>query len=291
MIRTRRQNRESVIFSTILYSSVAFLTVCFFWRLITQIDRGKVSFDARAIPAVLAFFVIMHILKLFRYYFLILDTRLSFTTFITIYLYTTIIGVLFPFKSGEVFRLYFIGKKCGSFTIAFLSMATERFYDILTIVLILFALFFVYGIELSFTFLVFAFLAAVLFCIYKMFPGMNTCANKYMMQKRGKNYDVGLLKILEKMQIIYQYQLKIIEEKGWIVLFLSIFIWIANAVLLFFVSKLIARPFNLSFFTNFITNIFAIQNQTLFDKFYIMIHVVLAFAMGIGCKLFGRIWR
>jgi hypothetical protein len=115
--------------------------------------------------------------------------------------------------------------------------------------------------------------------------------NKFLIEKRSAKHDIFLLKLLEKASIIYQYQVTIIKEKGLLVFLLSIFVWLFNACLLYFLAIFLNITFRIDIISDFITNIIIIGGQTYFDKMYSLMSIPLLIIALIGFKLMVRVKR
>jgi hypothetical protein len=115
--------------------------------------------------------------------------------------------------------------------------------------------------------------------------------NRFFIEKRNAKHDVFLLNVLEKVSIIYQHQITIIKENGLLIFLLSIFIWIFNVCLLYFLAAFLNITFRLDIISDFITNIIVISGQTYFDKIYSLINIPLLIIGLIGFKLAIRVKR
>ena len=90
------------------------------------------------IPLFLAGFFAVHLLKMLRFYLVLLEEKLSVRKFLLLYIRTTFVNLLIPFKLGEIYRAFCVVRLTGRAEIGILSVVLDRFFD--TFILLLFLL-------------------------------------------------------------------------------------------------------------------------------------------------------
>ena len=58
------------------------------------------------IPVFLVAFVLVHFAKMLRLYLVLMEHELSFGRFVILYMKTTLINLIIPFKLGEIYRIF-----------------------------------------------------------------------------------------------------------------------------------------------------------------------------------------
>ncbi len=80
------------------------------------------------IPLFLLGFVVVHAAKMIRLYLVLMERRIVFRRFVLLYLKTTFVNLIVPFKLGEVFRIYCISRETTKFQIGTAFLIRRRFY-------------------------------------------------------------------------------------------------------------------------------------------------------------------
>ena len=89
----------------------------------------------------LILFMLVHIAKMTRLYLVLLEQKISFGRFVVVYLKTTCVNLIVPFKLGEIYRVYALAKETKKFPVGFLSVLVDRFFDTVSLLLILIPVF------------------------------------------------------------------------------------------------------------------------------------------------------
>lgn len=81
------------------------------------------------LTAVALVYLTSHLLRGFRLYVILLDFERSFARILNLYATLTFVNRMFPFKAGELFRLFEFTHMFKSPRLAVVVIATERFFD------------------------------------------------------------------------------------------------------------------------------------------------------------------
>lgn len=246
------------------------------------------------IVLVLSLFIAIHLIKMMRYYLILSESKLSLKTFVPLYLNTTLVNILIPFKLGEIYRFYTVGQACRNNYVSILSIITERFYDTSIIVLILLYQFIARknpDIEvLSFLSLV----IFIMFSLYVVFPSIYTFLNQYLILKSNSRQDIIYLKVLDKFIQCYHYEQKIVKGKGNLILLLSILSWAVEFFMFCFLTKIIDVKFSLYIFTKYINGIFISNSgiqSILIDAYSSIAIMCYTITIIIFCILVKKKWQ
>ena len=153
--------------------------------------------------------MIVHCLKAIRLYFALYGGGLSFSRYLKIYCKATPVSIIFPFKTGELFRMYCYGMQTGDMLKGVITVVLDRFMDtiaLLTMIIGINAICggviapFVYGL------IVFA---VVLLLMYMAFPGCitigsNTFSGRTLLpgESRYLKYWIILIMYIRKLEML-----------------------------------------------------------------------------------------
>ncbi len=272
-----------------VFLSVVFC-ICMYLYYGKNLAESIIHLKVTIILGLIISFLILHMLKLARYYFILSETKISFMSFIGTYIYITFVNIILPFKLGEIYRFFAIGKKCNSYIISFLSILTERFYDTLIILLIFAISLLFYNVDISLVCIFLMIFVLVLYCIYKMYKETIYYINKYIILKTNKSMDVVILKFIHHLNTWYNYEVSIIKGKGVLIFLISIFSWIFEFVFLYFLSYMLGVFFDFNYLYNYIIGILSINknvNNSLMVS-YILISSLLFFIAGFILIYFNK---
>ena len=169
--------------------------------------------------------MIVHCLKAIRLYFALYGGGLSFSRYLKIYCKATPVSIIFPFKTGELFRMYCYGMQTGDMLKGVITVVLDRFMDtiaLLTMIIGINAICggviapFVYGL------IVFA---VVLLLMYMAFPGMHHYWLKYLLRADATSRRIKVLKILDNLNHVYKEIGNVTRGRGIILYGLSLMAW------------------------------------------------------------------
>lgn len=201
-----------------------------FWLL----HRNFSFVDLDAMPILLtlltAFFV--HIIKGLRLYIALYGNKISPSQYILTYCKVTPINVIFPFKLGELYRIYCFGRLLSSWLKGLVIILLDRFVDSLALVTIILFLQAINNDSFSpFIMALFLFLAVVTFAFFA-FPGIYVFWNNYLLRLDASDYRLKGLKLLQQCKRVYDEIEQVIKGRGIILLMLSFAAWTAEIGLL-----------------------------------------------------------
>ena len=208
------------------------------------------------VPLFLAGFFVVHLLKMMRFYLVLLEQKLSIKKFVNLYIRTTFVNLLIPFKLGEVYRAFCVVKLTDCAEIGILSVILDRFFD--TFILLLFLLPYDFLALHKITWLtgcMLVFLLAVML-VYRMFEPTYLYLNRYMIRKSKGRRGVKILSIMETVREWYDYTKDLITGRQYLIVICSALGWLTEYGLLQVISGFYERSFGLSDFSAYIHSIF-----------------------------------
>ena len=234
------------------------------------------------IPLFLLGFVVVHAAKMIRLYLVLMERRIVFRRFVLLYLKTTFVNLIVPFKLGEVFRIYCISRETDKFQIGILSVLIDRFFD--TAALLLFLLpvqIFVTG-HISGVAVVL--LAAVLFLLllYLEFQPVYMYLNRYIILNKKSNRSMMVLKGLEFAWNWYEDARELITGRSPLIFFFSCAGWLLELGVLKIFSRVIGENFGIIGFTDYIETIFLAGSSWLLEMYTAVGAVILGACVVLG---------
>lgn len=212
-------------------------------------------------------FVLVHLAKMTRLYLVLLEQKISFGRFVLIYLKTTFINLLIPFKLGELFRVYCLSKETGNVSIGLLSVLVDRFFDTLALIILLLPLEIfmngrVSGISIFLLTLVF-----MLGFVYRMFASTYTYLNKYIIMNKTSRRSMAALRFLETGKTWYDYTRNLIAGRSPLIILFSLSGWILEIGALSLLGDTLGESFGVSNFSEYIAAIFTSLDHRLLTRY------------------------
>ena len=243
------------------------------------------------LPAVLLcliWFFLIHAVKMFRMYLVLLESRIEFKRFIFAYCRTTLLNLIIPFKLGEIYRMAVFSRITKNAAVGIASVAVDRFFDTLALVLILLPLHVLNPSKISVASVFLMVFVTVVIFIYMMFPSAYGYLNKYLIINRTSLRSMTVLRWLEALNSGYEYIKKLVTGRYALLTLMSFGAWVLEGGLLFAISAFLDIQFNMSDFSDYITSILSSVHSELQSKYTLFsIAVMLVFSIISGVISFA----
>ncbi|MCR4691201.1 MAG: flippase-like domain-containing protein [Lachnospiraceae bacterium] len=201
-------------------------------------------------------FILVHLFKMIRLYLVLMEHKLPFWDFVLLYLRTTFVNLLIPFKLGEVYRIEEISRLTGIWQVGVLSVVVDRYYDILALFLWLLAIGIWQGGVFCVIFPVFGVLILLGALLYLAIPGSFSYLNRYLIRRGRSGRSLAALRGLDLVKIWYDFTAKLIEGRAFLIIATSALGWGAELITLFCLGRSCGLMFRVSDFGNYIDSIF-----------------------------------
>lgn len=244
----KKSNKKSyAIYVTI---SLIFLIVALFFinPRITELS----SFNILRFGVLCLAILLIHIIKFFRIYFILLEEMLPLSVAIKLYAKTTFINILLPFKLGEFYKIYAYGYKLNNYPKGIYSTIVDKFFDVIILAIIL-GVSKCLGLNVSMILFValIAFIVIVLI-IYHLIDSTYRYLNRFFIVRGGGSKSLGALRVLEKTHKIYLDIKTMLNGRLLVCMLLSIVAWgIECAAMSYFMGE-----FRLQAVANYISESF-----------------------------------
>ncbi len=221
-------------------------------------------------------FLVIHTIKLFRMYLVLLERRIPFHKFVFAYCRTTLVNLIIPFKLGEVYRMAVFSRILGNAGMGIAGVIVDRFFDTMALVIILLPLHILDSSRISVVsvFLV-VFVVFVIF-IYMTFPSAYRYLNRYIIVHRGAGFSMTVLKWLEVMNSGYEHIRQLIKGRYALLIIMSFGSWVIEGCLLYVVAFMTGEYYDAGVFSDYITSIMSSGGSELMSRYLTMSIVLMA---------------
>ena len=186
----------------------------------------------------LALIIILHAIKFFRIYFILLEEVLSPVLALKVYIKTAFVNLLIPFKLGEIYRMYAYGYKIKSYSKGVIAIIVERYFDALVLFTLLLILSLSGGIN-SGEIIVLALLAVfVIFSslIFSFFGSTYKYLNRFFIVRGGGKKSLRALQVLEKSYSVYNEAAEMVRGRQLLCVVLSVLAWLVESIFVILVG-------------------------------------------------------
>ncbi len=167
----------------------------------------------------------VHIFKMMRLYLVLMEHKIDFGKFVLLYLKTTLVNLIIPFKLGEVYRVFCIKKETRYWQVGILSILVDRFFDTLALCVILLPLdVYVFGEASLITWVFLVLMAFIVICYVSVLPTYRYL-NRYIIKEKSSPRAMTALRALDVMKIWYDFTQNLISGRFALILLFSFGGW------------------------------------------------------------------
>ena len=212
--------------------------------------------DFMSLIPILFFFFAAHCFKFMRFFLVLLEEReLSFFGILFLYVRTTFVNLVIPFKLGELYRVAAVRHMTGSFKTGVSFVVIDRFFDTLSLILITlpFEIFFMKSADPVLTLLLCSLI--ILFLCYLFYYPSFRYLNRFIIRQKSSKRALALLEFLDRTKEWYLFLRKLIRGRGPLVIMASLLGWGMEiaALRIFFLS--FGTDFEIGSFISYINSI------------------------------------
>lgn len=174
---------------------------------------------------ILSTVVIVHIIKAGRLYLVLYGSDITFKEYSKAYCKVTPVSMIIPYKLGEFFRMYCLGKTLGNMIRGIVIIILDRFMDTIALVTMILVMRIFYGGYItSLAYILMIFLVGVLI-LYFAFPGVYKFWKRYMLRAKATERKLSILKMLNTLNHMYEEIQGVSKGRGIILYFMSLIAW------------------------------------------------------------------
>ena len=221
-------------------------------------------------------FVLVHLAKMFRLYLVLMEHKIPFWKFVLLYLKTTLVNFIIPYKIGEVYRFFCISRQTKHWQVGILSILVDRFFDTLALCIILvpcdillarqLANVPVYSVLSDITLVFLAVLLIIAVCYISVLPTYRYL-NRYLIKEKTSQRSLAALKGLDVVKQWFDFTQNLISGRFALILLSSFAGWIFEIFTLGVLAKAIGKTFDIPAFENYIRSIFGLGSSEMLSRY------------------------
>lgn len=227
------------------------------------------DFNVGVLASLLAIILLIHVIKFLRFYFILLEEKMTIPNALRLYVKTTFVSILIPFKLGEVFKMYCIAHKTNDYRKGISAVLIEKFFDAI-MVLSSFAICVLIGGSPQFSILVAILVIFMLFFVlfYLFFGSTYEYMNRFFMSKSSGKKSLNSLKALERLNNFHKSLQKLLRGRQLTIFILTFLSWALEFVFVSLVQNGLRVEMDFNGFVSYISGAF-IGEQGIVVMYYI----------------------
>lgn len=182
-----------------------------------------ISSDSVIIVTVVS--VLVSIIKAIRLYLILYGTGIDRKIFFRQYCKVIPVSVVFPFKLGDVFKIFCFGFHIKNYMYSMCAIILDRFADTLALMTLLCSMVFFSVNKTGYIFYLLMIFLIGIIILYWLFPGLNNYWRHYCLCADATKNKIKLLQFLSKLELSYNEINKILEGKTIVLYILSLLAW------------------------------------------------------------------
>lgn len=217
------KNKQAIY--NIINIVVLFATVAFFVGTFQNVGVLFGENDMLRLVLLSSAVLVVHFLKAVRTYVLLYGADMDWITYLKLYCKVTAVSVIFPFKTGEFFRMYCYGTQINNLLKGIIIVLLDRFMDTVALITMIFLVWLMNGGQIALlTYILLVFLVLV-FLAYMAFPSVYKFWIHHILRAKATERSLTLLKFLDMIHKVYQEITAVSVGRGIILYGLSLIAW------------------------------------------------------------------
>lgn len=233
-------------------------------------------------------FLLVHLAKMTRLYLVLMEHKIPFGKFVLLYLKTTLVNFIIPFKLGEIYRFYCVSRQTKHWQVGILSILVDRFFDILALCVILVPCdlymtkwsklampnlqYYVGGLSI----VTWIFIAALVLIalIYITIEPSYFYLNHYLIKEKSSQRSLVALRALDIIKQWFDFTKNLIKGRFALIFLASLMGWIFEIATIKIMTMFMGVHFGVVDFVGYIQAIFGV-GTSLVSKPYILFSVII----------------
>lgn len=251
----------------IFYNLINIIFILISALLINYAGLLNMHFSIKQLIILIILLIIIHVLKFIKVYFILLEENITFKKIIKIYIKSTFVSTILPYKSGELFKMYLYGYETKNYYKGIILVLIDKFFDAIVLCCILIPFGLINNTVIStLTYILLVFLIIVL-GVYFSFENTYYYLNRYLIVRKKDKKSLVLLRILENMNDIYNSAKYMLNGRGLILLVLTVFTWAVESIFIYVMSSFMNMKITFATVINYISDSFFDINNILFNNY------------------------
>lgn len=169
--------------------------------------------------------LIVHSIKAFRMYLALYGSGVNLRRFLKTYCKAAPVSIVFPYKLGELYRIYCYGVLLNDAPKGIVITLLDRFMDTIALVTIILLMWMFYGVHIASIATVLTVFLIFILLIYIVFPGVYQFWKRYMLKAAATKKRLTALGLLESCNNVFLEITGVTQGRGIILYFLSLIAW------------------------------------------------------------------
>lgn len=250
-----------------LYYLINFLFLAGAILLVNYTKILDIHFSIGELIILVVMLLIIHSLKFLRIYFILLEDRVPLKRMIKIYVKTTFASIIYPYKIGEIFKMYSFGNEVKSYSKGIIAVLIDKFFDAIILCSVLIPYEIIKNKSISnLSILLLAFIIAIII-IYLTFDSNYKYLNNFFVTKIKSKKSLIALRLLEKLNNIYKYAKGMLKGRQLILVSLTAIIWILESIFVILMELYMNMSTKFITIINYINDSFFGTSNILFNNY------------------------
>lgn len=266
------------------------INACFIGAALICVDFPQIfglEFSPMMIVALCLLLLVVHGFKFLRMYFILLEEKLPLWRAIKLYVKTTFVSTLLPFKGGELFKMYAYGVEINKFSKGIIAVLIEKFFDAIVLCLILFPCILLSGgsnYTLPLLLLVFLIVTA---SVYWAYDGTYKYLNRFLVANAKSRRGIRYLSLLEYIKGFFGTAKEMLRGRQMVIMLLSLLSWIAECGMVLTIGWFMGEKVGFEGITAYISDGFFGVSNIFFNRYlYIFMAVFVVILVIVYVKKF-----
>lgn len=184
--------------------------------------------------------VLVHTIKALRFYIVMFGHKFKLRDYIPQYIKTAVVNMLLPFKSGEVYRGYCMGRMIDSIADGYIMVIFDRFIDTLALISLVICLSFFTDVEITEIYMFLSVFLVVVIIIYNLFKPLYQYWNHFLIFNKSSEHTLVGLQFLKACNDAFMNINFVVKGRFVMLYLLSLVAWSVEIGMLVTVGKQIS---------------------------------------------------
>lgn len=232
---------------------------------------------------------IVNAIKLIRLYIILYGKKFTGKDICFIYARTAIVNSIFPYKLGEIYRMYVIGTSLKNIQEGIIITFLDRLMDTIGLIIVMFFCLPFTNESIS----AYPVVPILLFCsvsgviVYIVFPELSAFWKKYLLKNRASKHKLWGLEFISRLQLIYKDITQIVRGRGIMLIFTSILAWMIEIGSIIFFNEITNKHEETMLITKYLNSIMSGKN-IVENARYTILSVILLIIICIICLFLNK---
>ena len=246
-----------------------------------------IGFSISTILLLFLLIFLIHILKFFKLYFVVLEEHIPIRRMIKLYIKSTFVSILLPFKVGELYKFYLLGYDINNYSKSAIAIIIDKFFDAIVLCVLFIGSSFVFHSFLSILAWILLILLVLCTSIYVLFLGTYEYLNRFFIGSKQSQNNLFALRLLETINEFYLKAKDMIRGRGLVLITLTCLYWICESIFIMIITKMQDTKIGFLNVISYINDSFlGIQNQVFSIYVYLCVFAFLIILLFIYTKKF-----